>query len=51
MSYVHLSLAGRHNIEIECKAGTSMNQLAKALGRSQSSISREMRRKTGHSQT
>ena len=39
MSYGHLSLAERHYIEIERKAGTSMNQLAKALGRSQSTVS------------
>ena len=32
MSYKHLSFAERYYIEIECKAGTSMNQLAKALG-------------------
>ncbi|MEN8130142.1 MAG: IS30 family transposase [Pseudomonadota bacterium] len=48
MSYVHLSLAERHYIEIERKAGTSMNDIAKALGRSQSTLSREVGRNTGH---
>ena len=47
MSYVHLSLAERHYIEIERKAGTSMNQMAKALGRSQSTLSREISRNSG----
>ncbi len=47
MSYGHLSLAERHYIEIERKAGTSMNQIAKALGRSQSTLSREISRNTG----
>ncbi len=47
MSYVHLSLAERHYIEIERKAGTSMNEIAKALGRSQSTLSREISRNTG----
>jgi IS30 family transposase len=47
MSYEHLSLAERHYIEIERKAGTSMNQIAGALGRSQSTLSREIKRNTG----
>ena len=47
MSYTHLSLAERHYIEIERKAGTSMKQIAKALGRSQSTLSREISRNTG----
>ena len=47
MSYEHLSLEERHYIEIERKAGTSLNQIAKVLGRSQSTLSREMRRNTG----
>jgi IS30 family transposase len=47
MSYAHLSLAERHYIEIERKAGTSMSQIAKALGRSQSTLSREISRNTG----
>ena len=44
MSYKHLSLAERYCIEIGRKAGTSMNQMAKAPGRSQSTLSREMSR-------
>ncbi|MCP4409196.1 MAG: IS30 family transposase, partial [Gammaproteobacteria bacterium] len=47
MSYHHLSLAERHYIEIERRAGTSMNDIAKALGRSQSTLSREISRNTG----
>ena len=47
MSYEPLSLEERHYREIELKAGTSMNRIAKALGRSQSTISREMSRHTG----
>ncbi len=41
MSYKHLSLPERHYIEIERKVGTSINQMAKALGRSQGTLSRE----------
>jgi IS30 family transposase len=47
MSYTHLSLAERHYIEIERKTGTAMNRIAKALGRSQSTLSREISRNTG----
>ena len=47
MCYTHLSLAERYYIEIGRKAGTSMNQMAKALGRSQSTLSRELSRNTG----
>jgi IS30 family transposase len=47
MSYGHLSLGERHYIEIEHKAGTSMNQIAKALRRSQSTLSREISRNAG----
>ena len=47
MSYCHLSLAERHYIEVERKLGTSMNKIAQALNRSQSSISRELKRHTG----
>lgn len=47
MSYHHLSLTERHYIELERKAGKSMNQIGEALGRSQSSISRELKRNTG----
>ena len=32
MSYGHLSFEDRYYIEIELKAGRSMNQIAKALG-------------------
>jgi len=47
MSYRHLSLAERYYIEIELKKGVSINQIAKALGRSQSTVSREIHRNTG----
>ena len=47
MSYKHLSLEERHYIEIELKAGRSMNQIAKTLGRSQTTLSREISRNTG----
>ena len=47
MSYHHLSLAERHYIEIERKAGKSMSLIGRALNRSQSSISRELKRTTG----
>ena len=46
MSYKHLSLEERHYIEIELKKGSSQNQIAKSLGRSQGSISRELKRNT-----
>jgi IS30 family transposase len=47
MSYTHLSLAERHYIEIQRRAGMSMNRIAKVLGRSQSTLSREISRNTG----
>lgn len=47
MSYQHLSLAERYYIEIERKMEVSINQIAKALGRSQSTISREILRNMG----
>jgi IS30 family transposase len=47
MSYKHLSLEERHYIEIETKKGTSQSDIAKALGRDQSNISRELRRNKG----
>jgi len=47
MSYQHLSLAERYYIEIGRKMKVSINQIAKAVGRSQSTISREIRRNTG----
>ena len=47
MSYTHLSLAERYHIEIELKMNVPPNQIAKTMGRSQSTISREIRRNTG----
>lgn len=47
MRYNHLSLEERHYIELEYKAGHSMNKIATALGRAQSTISREIKRNTG----
>ena len=47
MSYKHLSLEERHYIEIERKLGTSMNKIASALGRAQSTLSRELERNKG----
>ena len=47
MSYEHLSLAERHYIQIERKMGKSFTAIASNLGRSPSTISREVRRNTG----
>jgi len=47
MSYTHLSLEERHYIEIRKKKGESANLIAKALKRSQPTISREIKRNTG----
>lgn len=47
MSYTHLSLEERHYIEIEKKLGRSLNKIAEALGRAQSTLSRELSRNTG----
>lgn len=47
MSYNHLSSAERYYIEIELKKKVSHNQIAKAIGRSQSTVSREISRNTG----
>jgi IS30 family transposase len=47
MIYKHLSLAERHYIEIELKLKVPINQIAKAIGRSQSTISREICRNKG----
>ena len=47
MAYTHLSLEERHYIEFQRKEGVSMNKIAKALGRAQSTLSRELRRNTG----
>ena len=46
MSYKHLNLEERHYIQVELKKGNSQNQIATSLGRSQSCISRELKRNT-----
>ncbi len=47
MSYKHLSLEERHYIEVSMKNGISLADIATALGRSQSTIFREVNRNTG----
>jgi len=47
MSYHHLSLVERYYIEIELKKKVSINKIAQAMGRSQSTIFREVQRNTG----
>jgi len=47
MSYKHLRPEERHYIEIELKKGISQNKIANSLGRSQSSLSRELSRNKG----
>ena len=47
MSYKHLSLEERHYIELSLKMGVSQNKISDTLGRSQSSITREITRNTG----
>lgn len=47
MAYKHLSSEERYYIEIQRKEGVSMNKIAKALGRSQPTLSRELARNTG----
>lgn len=47
MKYKHLSLEERHYIEVESKKGVSMNKISNNLCRSQSTISREIKRNTG----
>jgi len=47
MSYKHLSLEERYYIDIELKKGTSINAIAKALGRPQGTISKEILRNKG----
>ena len=42
MSYTHLRPEERHYIELELKKGISQNKIAHSLGRSQSSLSREL---------
>ena len=47
MSYKHLSLEERHYIELSLKNEMTLTEIATALGRSQSTISRELARNTG----
>jgi len=47
MSYKHLSLEERYYIEITLREDTSVNAIAKALGRSQGTISKEINRNKG----
>ncbi len=47
MQYKHFSCEDRYYIEIEGKKGVSANKIAHSLDRSQSSVSREIRRNTG----
>lgn len=47
MSYKHLSSAERYYIEIELKKKVPHNQIAEAMGRSQSTVSREISRNRG----
>ena len=47
MSCKHLSSAERYCIEIELKKKVSHNQIAEAVGHSQSTVSREISRNTG----
>ncbi|MCH2209339.1 MAG: helix-turn-helix domain-containing protein [Lentisphaerales bacterium] len=47
MAYKHLSLEERHYLELELKAGTSLNNLAEKLSRSPSTVSRELKRNKG----
>ena len=47
MSYKHLSLEERYYIEIELRKDTSSNKIAKALGRPQGTISKEIQRNKG----
>ena len=48
MSYKHLSLEERHYIELSLKNEMALTEIARTLGRSQSTISREISRNTGH---
>jgi IS30 family transposase len=47
MSYKHLSLEERHYIEISMRNEMTLTEIASALDRSQSTISREIKRNTG----
>ncbi len=47
MSYNHLTIEERHYIEVQSKNGTSANIISMHLGRSQTTISRELKRNKG----
>ncbi len=47
MRYKHLSLAERQYIQFELKMGENFSEIASSLGRSASTISREVHRNTG----
>ena len=47
MSYTHLSLEERHYIQISMKNEKSLTKIARDLGRSQSALSREVKRNLG----
>ena len=47
MSYKHLSLEERHYIELSMKNAMTLSKIAVDLGRSQSTISREVTRNSG----
>jgi IS30 family transposase len=47
MSYKHLSLEERHYIELSIKNDKALTEIADDLGRSQSTISREIKRNLG----
>ena len=47
MAYHQLTLQERYYIEVEIKNGTSQKQIAKALNRSQGTISKEIARNKG----
>ncbi len=47
MSCKHLSLEERHYLELERKAGESLNKIAKKLSRSTSTLSLPIKRNTG----
>jgi len=48
MKYTQLTLQERYYIEIEMKNGTLQNKIAKALNRSQGTISKELARNRGN---
>lgn len=47
MSYKHLSLEERHYIEISLRMDTPIKEIAEALGRCESTMSREISRNKG----